>query len=138
MALTAHGSTITFLTSSWSAEVLNITYTGRSRKALNSSHATTEWETMIPGRKRKPGQLRVRFWFDPDDPPPVEAIAENIRVTFPVPDGGSAGAQFQCSGFIEADGGFALVPGGGGNDEGLIEAEILIALSGEPTWTASS
>ncbi len=101
MADSAQGTTITFGTSSYSAQVTSVSRTGNTRTALKTSHlGTTGAHTYIPSDLIEEGQLDVEIIYDPDLPPPLSAVAETITLTFPVPSGLTNGATHSGTGFL--------------------------------------
>lgn len=96
-----YGIAITF-SSGFFAEILNVDWSGMSREAIDTSHATTTngWMTFIPAGLQDPGELSVEINFDPDDTPPIDGAAETVTVTFPTPVGGMTGATWAASGFM--------------------------------------
>lgn len=132
MADEGFGTTITFQ-SGFCAEVLEVSWDGIERNAIDTTHMTTTegWMTFLPSDLQDPGELTVELQFDPDESPPIEAAAETVTVTFPIPAGGSVAATWACSGFLT--GMSAAVPH---NDK--MTASVTIKFSGEPTFTPGS
>lgn len=101
------GITIEFLTSGFSAEVLDVQPPGASRETFDASHQGSgvnpgagKWgnKPFLFSRLVDAGEASFDIHFDPDDVPPLHAAAEQIRITFPVPTGLSTGAQWTFSG----------------------------------------
>lgn len=84
------GTTITFGTSGYQAQLLDVAWDGIERAAVNSSHmGTTDWHTFIPVKLVDPGEIKMEIAHDPDDYPPTGAAAETVTVTFPLQDSGN-------------------------------------------------
>lgn len=135
MADVGTGTTITFGTSSFTAEVLNVNGVDVSRQPIDVTHmGSTGFREFIPTRLVDPGGAQVEILFDPNSQPPINQPAETITVTFPVPSGDSSGATLQFSGFVtDWDWGDPL--------EDKITANLTLKADGKavkPTWTASS
>ena len=126
------GVSIAFGTSGFTAEILDINGTAIEREVIDSSHhGTSVWRTFIPGDLANPGESTFEFHFDPDEQPPVNAAAETITITFPLPTGGITAATFACSGFISSW--EWNVP-----FEDKMTGTATIKWSGLPTWTDST
>lgn len=79
----ATGATITFSTGFF-AEINNISWSGYSREAIETSHmGTTTAKTFIPALLADPGELVVDLNLDQDAKPPLNAAAETVTVTIP-------------------------------------------------------
>lgn len=102
------GTTIVFATSSFTAELLNISHSGINREALATSHMGTAAPgagtfgnmTFIPGQLSDPGEITAEFHFDPDQIPPIDAVSEVITITFPLVAGDTTPAKWASTGFI--------------------------------------
>lgn len=96
MASTGFGITITWATSSFTAEITDATLPEQIREAIQTSHTeTTDGEkTFIPSDLVDGGELQYEINFDPEESPPMGASAENITVAF------ASGADWQFSGFM--------------------------------------
>ncbi len=70
------GSTITFGTSSFSADILDINRTGITRPSIDVTHmGTTGGREFMPGDLYDPGEIEVEFgWIGTLDPPYDGAI----------------------------------------------------------------
>jgi hypothetical protein len=135
MADTGNTATIAFATSGFTANYHRIGGTEQERPAIKTSHlGTTNTETYIPGDLIEPGEFEVEFEFDPNNQPPITAVAETVTVTFPTPTGGSAGATLAGTGFVTKWKSADLA-----NNE-LMVASATVQWDGltEPTWTDST
>jgi len=95
------GTSISFVTSAFTAEFLAVDWSGISRGAVDSSHLlTVDWRTFIPTDLVDPGELQVEMAFDPSDEPPLHDAVERLIVTFPVPPGLTTPADWQGDGFM--------------------------------------
>lgn len=85
MAEVGTGTTISF-SSSFFAEVLDISGPGFSREPVDTSHmGTTTAKTYMPGDLYDGGELTVEMAFVPatDMTVPIAAVAEEVIITFP-------------------------------------------------------
>jgi hypothetical protein len=102
------GITAVFSTSSFSAEVTDVDWSGISREAIATSHQGTAAAgtgkfgnaTFIPGDLSDPGELGMTIHFDPDTEPPIDQVAETITLTWPLASGDASAATWAGSGFI--------------------------------------
>lgn len=126
------GISITFATSSFTAEITDVQGQGISRESIATSHhGSTTYMDFIPGDLTDPGEVTLEFSFDPDEQPPITGPAENIIITFPTPAGGATGATAASSGFItEWSWGAPL--------EEKMTGNATIKLTGTTTWTNST
>lgn len=97
------GTTVTFLTSAFSAQVTSISMSGLSRESVDVTHmgstGTLGGKAFIPGKLADPGELTLEIHFNPDDTPPIMQAVETIRITFPLITGDTTPAKWECSGF---------------------------------------
>jgi hypothetical protein len=95
------GTTITWGTSSFAAELLDLNWTGISRGAIPTSHmGTSGYHTKIPTDLIDGGEVEVDYHFDPTAAnlqPPIAAAPETITIT---PAGGND--TFAFTGFVTA------------------------------------
>ena len=104
------GTTITFGTSGFTANLMSVRWSGISRAAIDTSHMGTTAaganqfgsRTFIPGDLVDPGELALEVQFNPQTNPPIGAAAETITVTFPLVAGDATPASWACSGFVTA------------------------------------
>ena len=123
------GTTITFGTSGFTANVVSVDWDGIERASVQTSHlGTTTAHTFIPGDLYNPGEISLEIQFDPDDFPPIDQAAETITVTFPLSSGGSTAANWAGTGF--ATGFTAGVP-----LEELMTGTLTVKMSGAITPT---
>ena len=80
----AHGCTVTAGTSSWTSELLDLSFSGISRGAIDTSHqGTTSAQTHEPTGLYDPGSMTMSVHFDPTQPLPVGLVPETWTITFP-------------------------------------------------------
>lgn len=126
------GTTVTFGTSSFSANITNVGWSGIERPAIDTTHlGTTTARTFMPGDLFDPGELSLDIQFNPDNYPPITGAAETITVRFPIPAGLSNGATWVASGFMTS---FEL----GNPLEELMTATMGVKFTGNITPTDAS
>ncbi len=80
----ATGITLAGTTSSWTSELLDISFSGITRGSVDTSHqGTTTAQTFQPTGLYDPGSLTVTVHFDPTKALPVGLVAETWTITFP-------------------------------------------------------
>lgn len=134
MADVGTGITIVFGTSGFTAEVMNINGNDMTRPEINASHmGTTGYQEYIPGKLLEGGSVELEINFDPDQIPPLNAAAETITITFPLPQGGITPADVEFTGFINSWSWSAPL-------EEKMTADVGIKVDGKtaPVWTAST
>lgn len=96
------GTTVTFGTSGFTAQILEVGWGGIERESVESTHmGTTDAKSFIPGTLYDPGELELEIAFDGDDAPPIGGAVETITVEFAKKSSGSTnGAQWAASGFV--------------------------------------
>lgn len=100
MADVGTGTSISFGTSGFTAEVLGINHNGVERPSIDTSHLTTTTaKTFMPGDLVDQGEFSLDIAFNPNILPPIKSAAETIVITFPVPSGLSTGATYTFTGF---------------------------------------
>lgn len=120
------GITLTFATTSFSCEIVEVTPPGSSREVLDTSHqGTTTYKTFMPSDLVDNGQLDFTMHFDPSKTPPIATAPETITVGFP------AGAAQDFIGFM-----FDYKPEG--VFEGVMMASASVKVSGAIDRDASS
>lgn len=95
-AVDGTGATVTFGTSSFTAQLLEANWTGRERGNIRSTHmGTTGSHTYIPHDLVEPGELSLKFWFNCTDNTAtiLGAAAETITI------GWDTGKSWAGSGF---------------------------------------
>jgi len=80
MAIVGHGSTITFTTSAFAAELLEVSDWSLSCEDIETWHmGTTGYKTFTPSELIDPGEISVRFAHDAADDPPIDQVAEDVK-----------------------------------------------------------
>lgn len=82
-AIDGTGATLTFATSAFTAQLIDLDWSGRSRDALKSTHmGTTGSHTYIPADLVDGGELSITAYFDCTDNTAtlLGAAAENVTV----------------------------------------------------------
>lgn len=127
MADVGTGTSISFGTSGFTAEVLGINHNGVERPAIETSHlGTTVAKTFMPGDLVDQGEISLDIAFNPNILPPIKAAAETIVITFPVPSGLSTGATYTFTGFCTGASSTILF-------EERMTATITVKISGDIT-----
>lgn len=82
---TGFGTTLTWGTSSFEAELFELTPPGASRESIDTSHMSTESgaKTFIEADLVDWGEATFSIAFDPGEMPPIYAPPETITITFP-------------------------------------------------------
>lgn len=95
------GTIIAFGTTSFVSFVDNIDTSGLSREALDTTHlATADAKTFQPTDLVDSGEIGLELHFDPDEFPPIDQPAEVVTITWPIPEGGAAGATWVFTAFM--------------------------------------
>ena len=89
------GTTITFLTSGFTAEIVGISIDGIKRESIDVTHLATPVagagevgsREKIPSKHVDPGQLKLTCHYDPDTDPPIQGAKEEVKVTYPLEEG---------------------------------------------------
>ena len=135
MADVGTGTTITFGTSGFTAEVMSVAGNDMTREDIDVTHmGSTNYREFIPSKLVDGGTLELEISFDPDSQPPITGAAETITVNFPTPAGGTTPADLEFTGYVNS---WSFTAG----LEEKMEATITIKVDGsgtEPTWTAST
>jgi hypothetical protein len=77
------GTTVTFGTSGWTPELLDIRGPSYSREAVDMSHfGSTGGKIFSPGDLYDGGEITLELAFDPTDAPPLTGVAETITITY--------------------------------------------------------
>jgi len=80
----SHGITIAFATSSFTAQITDITPPGPSRESIDVSHqGTVKWREFLPQDLVDNGEMNFTINFNPDTDPPIDGVAEVITITWP-------------------------------------------------------
>lgn len=132
MADSGTGTTITFGTSGYTAELLSVDISDQERGHIDTTHMGT-----IGSRTKAPldlvdrGSLDIEFNFDPDIEPPIDQAAETITLTFPLPAGQITAGTLAGTGFMtNYSVGIPL--------EDKMTATATIMWGADPTWTDSA
>lgn len=133
------GTTVTFGTSAFTAELLSVSWGGINRVSLETSHMATPAPgasnfgnmTFLPGDLSDPGELTMDIHFNPDTEPPIDQPAETITVTWPLAAGDTTPAIWAATGFVTS-----YEPGA--TLEEVMTATMTVKLSGNITLTAST
>lgn len=132
MADVGTGTSITFGTSGFDANLLSIDGPSSTRESVETSHmGTTGDHTFMPADLVDRGEVSLTFEFDPDKEPPIDQAAETITITWPVPSGSSNGATWQFTGFMTD-----YSPGAAIDER--MEASATIKISGDINFTDAS
>lgn len=133
MAFQGNGATITFATSGWTGEVIEMTRTTQSREVLDTTVLTdTTARSFTEGEAVDYGGWRIRYYTDFGSPPPIAAEPETITITAPLLAGQSVAANETGTGFIfTADEGALAI-------NGLMEGEFEIKWTDQPTRNAAT
>lgn len=137
MAMTGNGTTLTFGTSGFTANIYTISGTEQSREALEDSHiGTTGEKTYIADDLIEPGQFDIEFEWDQSFStfPPISHAAETVTVTFPLKSGETTNATLAGSGFLISSSGPEVANGT------IMRGSATVKWDGKtgPTYTAGS
>lgn len=102
------GATITFGTSSFTAQITNISLSGVSREVLDTSNLSTPIagsgkfgsKTFLAGDLVDPGSVTIEGHLNPDTVVPIEGASETITITFPVSTGAPTAAKWVFPGQV--------------------------------------
>ena len=102
------GTTITFVTSGFTAEIVGISIDGIKRESIDVTHLATPVagagevgsREKIPSKHVDPGQLKLTCHYDPDTDPPIQGAKETVTVTYPLEAGQLTPASEQGDAFI--------------------------------------
>jgi hypothetical protein len=98
MAHDGHGTTITFGTSGFSANLIDVSGPSVERGSIDTTHmATASALTFIPADLYDPGGVELTFEFNGADNPPIDAVAETITIDWA---GASGTGNWSGSGFM--------------------------------------
>lgn len=133
------GTTITFGTSGFTAELLAISWSGLTRDTVDVSHMSTSApgagkmanRPFLAGKLVDPGEISGSFHFDADKIPPIDGVEELITITFPLIVGDTTPSKWACQGSLTAyDPDIPL--------DDKMTAAFTIKLSGEITVTVAT
>lgn len=125
------GGRLVLSTTSYTAEIVSITPSGRKRASIDTTHLASTAKTFMPGDLVDPGKFEVVIHYPPDTPP-VFSAAENFTLYFPPSGTQTTGAYLRASGFIEELAGPPVKV-----DE-LLEMTMTVQLSGVVTTAAGA
>ena len=133
MAREGTGATITFATSAYTAEWLDIQLPDTARDPLETTHlGTTTAKTFQPAKLYDPGEVSVTVHHDPSLALLISSVAEVITVTYPLETGESTAATAVFTGFVTGQGGETFKVGE------LIATKLKIKVTGAIAFTAGS
>ena len=127
------GSTFTYGTSSYAAEITGINLSGVSVSVIDISHmGTTGARDKAFGQLYEPGQVQMDLNWDPDlEPPYATVTAETGTLAFPLLTGDSTPASVAATGRIIDFG--VVVP-----LEDKMTASVIFQFAGDHTWANGS
>lgn len=99
------GTTITFASSGFTAQITNVSLSDIQRASVDITHMGSTTKEYMPGDLVDWGSIEIEILFDPDTWPPIDQAAETVTVTFPIPSGKSSGATAYGSGFLTKESG---------------------------------
>jgi len=96
MAQLGTGTTITFATSEFSAEILSVDGPSRSRESVQTSHmGSTDYHTFTPADLVDGGEVTIEIAHQSTTSPPIGGVAESITI-----DWGGNGDADVFTGFV--------------------------------------
>jgi hypothetical protein len=130
---TGLGTTVTFGTTAFAADITGISRDGAERGLLEATHfgTTAGGKEYAPADMYDQGQLTLDILYDPDESIPIDQPAETITIQFQPKTGQTTGVSHAFSGFVTSSS--AEVP-----LEDRMEANITIQISGAITVTAAT
>ena len=133
------GTVVTFGTSGFAAQLLDVKGPHPTRGHVETSHMGTAApaagkignKTFLPHDLVDAGELTLMCHFNPSTLPPIHLVAEVITITFPVAAGLTNPATWVCSGFVTSyEAGAPL--------EGKMVVNVQVKLTGNVTIAAAS
>ena len=100
MADVGTGTTISFPSSGFTAQITSVSLSDISRKEVDVTHMGSSTVEFIPADLVNWGSVEMEILFDPDSIPPIDAAVETVTITFPIPALHSAGATAVGSAFL--------------------------------------
>ena len=107
-----HGTTVTFATTGFTAELTSLRLVGMARTVLDASHMSVTAASVtqfgnrpyLPGRLVNAGQLVIGLHFNPQTNPPIGAPPEVLTITWPIPPGDTFARTWTATGFVASMG----------------------------------
>ena len=119
------GATITFGTSAFTAEIVDIKRTPRKRDAIETTYlGTTGSRTYIPSTLWEPGEYDLTVHFNPDVRYAEATTGETVTVTFPVIGSNATPSTDASQGFVTEALEFTAMVGK------LMEGKVKVKLTG--------
>lgn len=126
------GATVTFVSSSFTANITDISWDGITRPDIKTSHlGTTTADTFTHGDLYDPGGMTLQIQFDINKTPPFGSTSEVITFTPPVAPGYMTAGSWSATGYVNSYG--FQVP-----HEDLMTATIGIKFSGTIATTSAT
>jgi len=128
------GTTITFATSAFTAQVMSLSASDITREDIDVTHmGSTVYKEFQPSDLVDGGSIEMEIGFDPDAIPPISGASETITIAFPLPSGQITPADLAFSGYVSSWTWTAPM-------EEVMTATITIKVDGktDPVWTASA
>ena len=137
MADTGNGTTLTFATSGFTANIYSIAGATFTRDALETTHlGTTGFKEYVPDDLVEPGEFEIEFEWNQSFStfPPISAAAETITVTYPLKTGETTNATLAGTGFLTSTTGPNVTNGE------IMRGTSVVKFTGVtgPTYTAGS
>jgi hypothetical protein len=97
------GATLLFSATSYTAEIVSMNPSGRSRVAIDTTHLASTANTHIRGDLIEPGELEVVMHYQPDNPPNISTTVtqDTYQITFPLWGTQTTGAKETFVGFVQ-------------------------------------
>jgi hypothetical protein len=133
---TGNGATVTFGTSGFTGEIIDMDFDELSRPVLSQNQLTsTGFDKKGPGDLVDAAGFTITFFLNPNSQPPISGAVETVTVTFPPPAGDDNGATYAGNAFVDK-----WKPGSLKNNEYIV-ATCHVTWEGgsaSPTWTDSN
>lgn len=124
MAFDGQGTTLTFVTSGYEFNVIDVGEFGQESEPIETTHlGTTGGRTYIPADLTEGGDLTITVEYDPDIVVTVPGSAETIQV-----DPGGQSKLVEFSGFVTS------YKVGQINTGERVTATLVIKITGDITW----
>lgn len=126
------GASLVFTTTSWTAEILDVQRSGIKKRQISTSHlGTVGGETFMTGDLYDPGEVTVKFHYNPDSPPPYTATGEIVQIKYPVNGTITTGSNDKVNMFVTELG--SSIP-----FEDKMEGTVKLKCSGSFTHSAAA